>query len=225
MSLQRWADYLNGLPTGHSLHRLILDSWERCIAAGIEPHTGSVAVRRVPAEELKQRLVANAVLIQEAEPHLKWLSESLSEVPHVAYLVDRDGIILQAFGAQTDLDINYLSPGHDWSERSAGTNGAGTAIAANRPVAIIGSEHLVKSFHRFTCTGAPLHDAAGNVIGAIDVSTGVTDGKPERLLAVAHAAFAIDRQLVHREAAEARDQRQRPEGADRRAGRAALRPR
>jgi two-component system CheB/CheR fusion protein len=58
----------------------------------------------------------------------------------------------------------------------------------------------VKAFHGFTCTGAPIHDAKGQVIGAIDVSTNANDGSPERLVAVAHAAFAIDRELTQRAA-------------------------
>jgi signal transduction histidine kinase len=212
MSLQRWRDFVDGVTPGQPLRDIILESWDRCIEAGISSSTENFTVPRVSDYDLQQRIQGNATLLQIAKPHLEWLSAFLSDIPHVVYIVDSDGIVLHSRGVQIDLEANFLSPGYDWSEKSAGTNGAGTAIGSNRPVAIIGSEHIVKSFHRFTCTGAPIHDASGRVVGAIDVSTSAEDGSPERLAAVAHAAFVIERELgqsraiaVAQEAVSARD--------------------
>ena len=78
-----------------------------------------------------------------------------------------------------------------------GTNGAGTALVAARPVAVIGPEHFSTAFGNCTCTAAPVR-VDGQVIGAIDVSTSVTDATPDRLTVVAHAAFVIERELVMR---------------------------
>ena len=199
MSLGKWTEILKAVPD-RQLREVVVESWERSISAGIEFGSESFIVPRISNADLQRRITTNAGLLEVAIPHIEWLSASLSGIPHVVYVVDSDGIVLHALSLEVDLAANFLSPGHDWSEKAAGTNGAGTAIAANRPVAIIGSEHIVKPFHRFTCTGAPVHDASGKVIGAIDVSTGVDDGNPERLLAVAHAAFVIDRELAQRAA-------------------------
>ena len=200
MSLQKWTEFLEGVSAGQPLRDVILNSWKRCTEAGLNGYGDSFTVRRVSDDELERRITANAILLEEALPHIEWLSACLSDVAHVIYIVDADGIILYSKAAGTDLQASCLSPGYDWSEQSAGTNGAGTAIASDRPVAIIGSEHIVEPFKGFTCTGAPVHDASGRVIGALDVSTSVEDGRPERLLAVAHAAFVIDRAFARRAA-------------------------
>ncbi|HSH46451.1 MAG TPA: hypothetical protein VK966_11470, partial [Longimicrobiales bacterium] len=77
-----------------------------------------------------------------------------------------------------------------------GTNGAGTALAVGRPVAVIGSDHFLEPLKGFICTAAPIRDPAGAVIGAIDLSTAVRDGHPELLLKVTGAATAIEQELA-----------------------------
>jgi PAS domain S-box-containing protein len=121
----------------------------------------------------------------------------MAGVSHVAYLTDGDGIVLRALGDPTQIETLHLSPGHDWSEATIGTNGAGTALVAARPVAVIGPEHFASSFENCTCTAAPVH-VDGRVIGAIDVSTSVADATPDRLALIAHVAFVIEHELMLR---------------------------
>jgi PAS domain S-box-containing protein len=144
-------------------------------------------------------LQANAEMLSVARPHVDWASRALSLTPHVVYVTDRDGIVLYAAGNQAQMQELGLVPGYDWSERTMGTNGAGTAIAANQPVAVSGPEHYCSPFHDCTCMGAPLHAPDGSVIGAIDVSTSVADSNPERLIFAAHIAYVIDGELAYRE--------------------------
>jgi len=108
--------------------------------------------------------------------------------------------VLFSTGAYDNADAFGLTPGYDWSEQTMGTNGAGTAIAADRPVAVFGPEHISEPFRGFTCMGAPLHDA-GQVCGAIDVSTSAEDAREERLAVMAYIAFVIDTELGHLRAA------------------------
>lgn len=199
MPLRKWTEFLDGVPAGQPLRQVILESWHRSVDAGVDVSAETLDVPRVSPDDLARRQRDAAVMLEVATPHLEWLSGAIG-VPHVVYVADRDGVILHAVGSGFDLEHVSLAPGFVWSEEAAGTNGAGTAIAANRPVAIVGSEHIVKAFHGFTCTGSPLHDARGEVIGAIDVSTSAKDGGPERLVPVAHAAFSIDRELAQRQA-------------------------
>ena len=49
-----------------------------------------------------------------------------------------------------DAEAWGVRPGHDWSEAAMGTNGAGTAIAAGQPVAVVGGEHYQQAFHGAT---------------------------------------------------------------------------
>ena len=114
MSLQRWRDFVDGVTPGQPLRDIILESWDRCIEAGISSSTENFTVPRVSDYDLQQRIQGNATLLQIAKPHLEWLSAFLSDIPHVVYIVDSDGIVLHSRGAQIDLEANFLSPGYDW---------------------------------------------------------------------------------------------------------------
>ncbi len=63
-----------------------------------------------------------------------------------------------------------MIPGAYMDEKSIGTNAMGTAIAENRPVQISGSEHYINIYHRWTCSGAPIHDDYGNIVGSLDLT-------------------------------------------------------
>lgn len=186
-----------------ALRPLIAESWLRSQAAGVVTTAEAVKFHRVDDDDLQRRQQASSDMIKVARPHLKWLSAWLAGTPHIVYLVDRDGIVLFSTGDYDNADVFGLTPGYDWSERTMGTNGAGTAIAADRPVAVFGPEHISEPFRGFTCMGAPLHDQEGQVCGAIDVSTSAEDAREERLAVMAYIAFVIDMELNHLRAAAA----------------------
>lgn len=182
------------------LRDVIVESWRRCVNGKGAIPGDPVSYHRVSDEELKLRMQGNADLISVAKPHLDWIAATLSTVQHVVYLVDRDGIVLLSTGNNGQLREDFgLTPGHDWSEARMGTNGAGTALVANKPVAIIGPEHFREAFHNCTCTAAPIHGSDGRVLGAIDITTSSEDSDPSRLSMAAHAAEAIEQSLTSRE--------------------------
>lgn len=78
-----------------------------------------------------------------------------------------------------------------------GTNGAGTALATGRPVVVQGDEHYLEAFRSFTCVAAPIRDGGGNLVGAIDLSTSLADGKPANIGLMSYVALMIERDLVH----------------------------
>lgn len=192
--LESWRVFLDQLPEDQPLRDVILASWRRSFAAGLR-RGGRVDFRRLDDSELEAVLARNRELIDVAKPHLDWISAFLSGNEHVAYVTDRHGIVLYSVGDLAHSDELCLTPGYDWSEARMGTNGAGTAIAADRPIAVIGPEHFATAFEDCTCTGAPLH-RGGDVIGAIDISTSAADAQPGRIALVAHVAFVIDRELA-----------------------------
>ena len=195
--LVQWQRFVGDLGPDAALRSVILESWERSRAFGVDPTPTRVEPRRVSDEELALRLASNAELIETGRPHLEWLSAALHDVQHVVYIADRDGIVLVSTGNDPDsLQSLGLTPGHDWSETIMGTNGAGTALAVGEPVSIKGAEHFAAPFHGFWCTGAPIRGAGGEIVGALDISTPVEDGSRERLLAVAHAAYTIGQELT-----------------------------
>ncbi|MBN1240051.1 MAG: GAF domain-containing protein [Gammaproteobacteria bacterium] len=192
--LESWRGFLAKLPEDQPLRDVILASWQRSFAAGLR-RDGVIDFQRVDDTELEAILERNRELIDVAKTHLDWISAFMSGTDHVAYVTDRNGIVLYSVGDLAHSDELCLTPGYDWSEAKMGTNGAGTAIAADRPIAVIGAEHFATAFEDCTCTGAPIH-RGGEVIGAIDISTSAADAQPDRIALVAHVAFVIDRELA-----------------------------
>lgn len=183
---------------------VIVESWSRCCEAGIDP--GNTPLRRISDDDLQRRLNRNRLLVETAAPHLKWLSASMAGPQQAVYIVDGDGIVLDSVANDgTSVREIGLEPGFDWSEPSMGTNGAGTALAANRPVAIVRHEHFSCMLDGWTCTAAPIHGPDGEVIGAIDMSTTAPRSASERVFLVAYAASMIERDLAWRVKSGSRD--------------------
>jgi PAS domain S-box-containing protein len=197
MSAANWKRYIELLPEHALVRPLVFESWQRSSAAGVPRDGATPAFRHVGGEELDRRLTAASSLIGAAAEHLAWIDQSLAGIRHVVYVTDGDGIVLSSIGDASLRSNCGLAPGHDWSEKTMGTNGAGTALACGRPVTIVGPEHFMSAFEDCTCTAAPIRDVDGTIVGAIDITTSVADGTPERLSLVAYAARMIERDLRH----------------------------
>lgn len=172
---------------------LIVQSWARSAAAGLA-RNASARFRSVGALELERRRRAAAALLRAARPVLERIRAELGGSV-VAYLTDADGIVLDSVGDLAQITVFALYPGYDWSEKAMGTNGAGTALASGRPVAVVGDEHFVRAFENCTCTAAPVRAPDGRVAGALDVSSTVADAYPGRLDYVIAMAERIEREL------------------------------
>jgi transcriptional regulator of acetoin/glycerol metabolism len=67
---------------------------------------------------------------------------------------------------------HHLVEGARWSEAADGTNGIGTALAADHAFQVFASEHFNERHHEWICSGAPVHDpVSGRTIGLIDLSS------------------------------------------------------
>jgi two-component system cell cycle sensor histidine kinase/response regulator CckA len=186
-------------PADGVLRPLIADSWRRSRAAGVDPEAERILMRHVPEADLERRRVENAWLIEIARPHLDWLSGMHAATPHVAYVVDRDGIVMYATGTNPETVRAFGQPGHDWSEARMGTNGAGTALMVDACVAVEGPEHFTRALRGHACTAAPVHGPTGELIGAVDFSVAASAGVSACVTVVAHVAYAIEQELRYRD--------------------------
>lgn len=183
-------------PAEAPLRSVILESWQRSREAAVDPKQSPPKFRQIGPDDLKRRLEENADWLALASPHLDWLGSTTSAAPFAAYLIDREGVVLHSIGSPSIIASNALAPGFDRSEKQMGTNGAGTALATEQPVAVIGREHFLEGFRDCTGTAAPIRDPEGRVIGAIDITTPAADASPERLTLVAHSAHLIEREIA-----------------------------
>ncbi|WP_020419377.1 GAF domain-containing protein [Amycolatopsis sp. ATCC 39116] len=163
---------LSGDRTQFSPRPVISESWQRSLAAHIDPDDFRPPIVYAPDEvaDVRDAHPLHAVL-----PTLRELLGSIAdESRHVMIVTDAEGTILWREGPAnlcSQADPVGLCEGTGWSERAIGTNAMGTALAVDAPVQIYSAEHLVKTYHGWTCAAAPIHDPdTGDLLGAIDVS-------------------------------------------------------
>jgi transcriptional regulator of acetoin/glycerol metabolism len=158
-----------------TLHPAIAGSWRRCaIDYSIDPGRRTYAPTVIDATILAERLVQHADLLQIASAEIDWLYEHIAGSGYALVLTDASGIVLYEKTDSTLVDVFSsagLRVGADWSEREEGTNGIGTCIAENRPVIVYREEHFRACHIGLSCSGAPIRDAAGNLLAVLDAST------------------------------------------------------
>lgn len=176
----------------------ILDSWLRCLDRGldfaraprIEIADGAEVARRRERADFVRRL---------AQAELETLAQQIAGSNHLLAFADRDGVILDLYA---DNRFRMSGPaagiavGGCWSEAQAGTNGLGTALVAQRPVAVTGLEHYHLSLGDVSCAAAPICDAAGDVVGVLDASSYFESRQRHTHALVQMAASHIENQLL-----------------------------
>ncbi|WP_234996982.1 helix-turn-helix domain-containing protein [Pseudonocardia thermophila] len=172
-------------------------SWQRSLAAHVDPDKGLPPVV-VPESEIPELRKAHP--LNEVMPLLRSTLVSIAdEAMHVMLVTDANGVILWREGASSLLhtaDDSGLCPGYRVSEDAIGTNAMGTTIAVDAPVAIHSAEHLVRTFHRWTCAAAPVHDPdTGAILGAIDISGPLHTVHPAMMQLVSATAQLAEHQL------------------------------
>jgi transcriptional regulator of acetoin/glycerol metabolism len=112
-------------------------------------------------------------LVQIARAEMDSLYDQIAGSGYALLLADTQGVILcekvdpslkQLFGRAG------LILGAEWSERCEGTNGIGTCAAEARPITIHQDDHFRARHGTLSCSAAPIHDSAGNLIAVLDAS-------------------------------------------------------
>lgn len=183
---------------------LVSESWQRSLAAHVDPdrRTPPVVLGESEIPQLRAAHPLNAVM-----PLLRSTLVSIAdEAMHVMLVTDADGTILWREGATAVLnsaDVVGLTPGTRWSEDAIGTNAMGTTLAVDAPVTIHSAEHLVRTYHAWTCAAAPVHDPdTGTILGAIDISGPLHTVHPAMKQLVSATAQLAEHQLRVRLAIE-----------------------
>jgi len=170
----------------------------RSAGFGIEP--GQVFSRRiVEGAELAERLSRRKDLVVAAEPFVAGLHGFLRGSGFFAILTDEEGCILSVIGDEGILSEAFslkMVPGAFMDERNIGTNAMGTALAEGRPVQVSGEEHFIRAYHRWTCSGAPIRDAEGRILGSLDLTGGKENVHLHTLGMVVAAVAAIEKTLA-----------------------------
>ncbi len=176
----------------------IANSWRRCLMDHkLDP------ARRGPPLTLTQSELKHCVepvndLIRAATPDIEDLYRVVREAGYCVNLADGNATILVSRlpegEAATILRRWKVYTGSRFSESVEGTNGLGTALAEQRPILVHRDEHFREQWSMFSCAVAPLFDHAGQLAGAVNITSCRAD-----LDRTAHQmALAVTAQAVRR---------------------------
>ena len=120
------------------------------------------------------------------------LHRTLANEPISLMLTDADGLVLNRLSGDTALlralDAVHLAPGFAFSEREAGTNGLGLALADRVPSVVRAEEHYSLSLCTYTCAAVPVLDpVTGRLEGGVNLTTW-SRSSSDLLLALAQSA-------------------------------------
>ncbi len=164
--------------------RRLLASWTRSQEYGVSPETVDPAwAGEVPDDSL---------FYQCGQEVLAGLHQTLFNEPLSLMLTDAEGLVLNRFSGDSSLlralDQIYLAPGFAFSERQAGTNGLGLALADKMPTLVRAEEHYSASLRTYTCAAVPVMDpVTGRLEGSVNITTW-SKTSPRLLLALAQSA-------------------------------------
>jgi hypothetical protein len=179
------------------LRLVVADSWRRSLATGVDPDLSGA---RPAASVALDRIRASHPLAPALPVIRRLLVDDATDAGVVVAVTAADGTLLWVEGDRKACRkaerMNFV-PGADWSERGAGTNAPGTALALDAELQIRGTEHFSRIVQPWSCTAVPVHDpATGALIGAIDLTGGTQVASPQTLALVRATAVAVENHLA-----------------------------
>src|SRR3954454_20337562 len=177
---------------------MIVDSWRRVLATGLEPVDVLPSIEADPSETRERWLEHPLGLLRHVlvEPLQMLAVESNS----VVQVTDPSGLTLYLGGPEwlkaRAAEMNLVE-GARCSETVNGTNGVGTALATDQPVQVFAFEHFSHHHREWVCSGAPIHDpVSGRLLGVIDLSSPWRIAHPRSLELVTSAARTTEQCLL-----------------------------
>jgi hypothetical protein len=188
------ASYLDST----SLRRVVVESWQRSLARGVDPDRGGAQSSALAQSIARMR--ATHPLASALPVIRRLLVEDAASSGVMVAITAADGTLLwvegDAAACRKAESMNFV-PGADWSERGAGTNAPGTALALDAEVQIRGTEHFSRLVQPWSCTAVPVHDpATGVMIGAIDLTGGDEVSSSQTLALVRATVVAVENHLA-----------------------------
>lgn len=161
--------FQNHLPFDESQVRdVILESWKRSHAHGAV--MGDLHNNSLGEQELADRIQAKSTLCDVAFPILSSLYEFTNGSKLLSQVCDEEGYILKMVGHGY---FDFIPPefsatvGCCRDEKLVGTNGIGTVLSTGKPIQVVGLEHYYTTYWDYTCSGAPIFDPDGKLVGVL----------------------------------------------------------
>lgn len=165
-------DVLSGGTAAARPRELVYASWQRSLSAEVDPDAEEPPVT-LNTDQL-HGLREQHPLSRSVPMFRQTLFDSADDMPYIMIVTDEQGTILWREGHSRvchAADRVLLTEGTRWSENVIGTNAMGTALATEDVVQIHSAEHLVRTYHAWTCAASPIRDPeTGRLLGVLDIS-------------------------------------------------------
>ncbi|MBB6367520.1 transcriptional regulator of acetoin/glycerol metabolism [Xanthomonas sacchari] len=149
-------------------------SWRRCLDDyGLDPdtHPSPMVHDNGQLRERQQRLEA---LLRIAKVEMENLYEQIAGGSYAVVFADTEATVLHSVQDPALLRAfreTGLFCGASWAERYQGTNGIGTCAVECSALSVHRGEHYLERHLPLSCSGAPILDPQGQLLGVLDAST------------------------------------------------------
>ncbi|MFC8923558.1 GAF domain-containing protein [Cellulosimicrobium sp. NPDC057127] len=178
---------------------LVAASWRRSLRSGVDPDTPRPGEGLAGAELATYRAAHPLAALMPVVREL--VVDGARDDGLVVAVSDDVGRLLWVEGSvRTRGAVERVGfvEGTVWREERVGTNAPGTALAARRPVQVLGAEHFSRPVQDLNCAAAPVRGPDGRVVGVLDVTGGRAAASHVVLSLVRATVATLERELAAR---------------------------
>lgn len=192
----KWKQFVAGIPFDEGkIFNETLKAWQRCIELEINPY--SIRVEELTEQELSYRQANLQEVLNLLEAHFETIKTTVSthSSTYIILVADRDGYVMKVIKdpvSENSPAELIIKPGMCYAEKYVGNNAIGTVLITQQPLAVIGPEHFVQVFHRWSCVGAPIFDSLGRILAVIEISTPTGFESPYTFSLLMASATAVE---------------------------------
>ena len=181
---------------------VIADSWNRCIAWGLEhDHEPTPLMPESARLEEINRQYSELLSVTEAEV-LPYYRNVLSSSRCLILLADQHATVLNSWGDERITETRlkpWFQAGANWQEQNCGTNAIGTSIAVSAPVQIQRNEHFLKTNRSIIGSAAPIFGAHRQIAGVLSVFSDAYLPQAHTLGMVRLLSQSVENRLIKRQ--------------------------
>ena len=175
----------------------VQNSWQRCLAAKLNPHSPPT-VDAIPPAEIRELRAQNARLYEIARAEVLNLYSQIAGSRFVVAFATKDAVILEvvadpSFGQEARR--SGIVVGSQWAENIRGTNALGSAASTLAPTVIHGAEHFFDDNCNLTCVASPVFDHESRLMGVIDATSDCHSRQIHTVALIRMSALHIESEL------------------------------
>ncbi|MBU3142054.1 sigma-54-dependent Fis family transcriptional regulator [Clostridium sp. CF012] len=196
--IKKWKLFVSGgvLSKG-GLRDIISHSWERSKLYGIDPFKKSFPIE-LTEDDLKKKYKEFLPLLETAKPLMQTLYNLIQNSDFMIRLTDRDGYVLEHIGEDSLIrqqKFLLLQDGYNIKEEVIGTNAIGLSLISGEPMQVLGGEHYLHKYHKWTSSACPIKDENSEILGVLSITGNCEFVHPHTLGMVVAAAKAIEKEM------------------------------